>query len=69
MYNGGRSRSLGWFWSNSSLRLGIGGRLVVAPSVLVNHEEGSEEVEFIVLSDVVVELLQLDDHSGIVLHA
>jgi hypothetical protein len=62
-----RSRSLRSF--NGLGRFGVVGSccFVVASSILVDHQECSEEIEFVVLSDVVVELLELDDDCSIVL--
>ena len=34
-------------------------------SILVNHKEGSEHVQFVVLSDIVEHLLNLDDDSSV----
>ena len=66
LYSWSRCRCLRCF-GYDSFRFVVVGRLVIASTIFVNHEEGSEKIELIVLSDVVVELFELDNDSGIVL--
>jgi len=44
-------------------------RSIIASSILIDHQEGSEKIEFILFSYVIVKLLQLHDYCSIVLNS
>ena len=62
---GCRSRLSGGWFRRPSFRFVSSG---IGPGSLTNHEECSDEVKFVVLSDVVVELFEFDNSSSIVLN-